>query len=69
MPILEILDCMIMNWKPPKNGKKGDFNRKVIISLIQCSKTTWRAKLKFGHNMGANDGFMHTEFVYQFWES
>ena len=60
VPILGIVGHVIVNYNTKTIGRNGNFwleNLLVCLSL----KTTSRAKLKFGHNMCSNGGFMHSE--------
>ena len=57
MPILEILSHLIC--KSQKPGKNGHFCEKVNNRLQL--ENSWSGKLKFGLNIGADEGFMHMD--------
>ena len=61
MPILGILGHVIVDWNTKKHKKTVIFGLKSYY-IAYHSKTTWRAKLKFGHSVGAYKCFMKTKF-------
>ena len=60
VPILGILVHVIVNWRSTSHKKNGNFCLENLLIRLN-SKTTWRVKLKFGHNEGAYKCFMQTE--------
>ena len=62
MPILVILDYAIVNWDTKNTKKKTVIFGLKSYWIAYNSKTTWPAKLKSGHNVGAYECFVQTEF-------
>ena len=54
-------DNVIVNWDTKKHKKTAMFDLK-MYKFAYNSKTTRCTRLKFGHNVGAYECFMKTEF-------
>ena len=60
VPILRISHVIVI-WETKKHKKSAIFGLKSYWFACN-SKTTWRAELDFGHNVGAYECFMQIEF-------
>ena len=61
VPFLEILGLVIVNWDTKKRKKTATFGLKSYY-FVYNSKTIWRARLKFVHNVDVYECFIQTEF-------